>query len=104
MINLLSELYPIQPQLAFYKVDDKIVLKAQEVRQKLAYKLEAPAEYFDFPADSLRFYDFKKFMDFFNTNNLKIRLFLMLHCLNLVKFLTLSFSRQKASRSFLIGQ
>ena len=22
MINLLSELYPIQPQLAFYKVDD----------------------------------------------------------------------------------
>lgn len=71
MINLLSELYPIQPQLAFYKVDDKIVLKAQEVRQKLAYKLEAPAEYFDFPAESLRFYDFKKFMDFFNTFNIE---------------------------------
>lgn len=69
MINLLAELYPIQPQLAFYKVDDKIVLKAQEVRQKLAYKLEAPTEYFDFPAEALRFYDFKKFMDFFNTFN-----------------------------------
>lgn len=73
LINLLSELNPIQTQLEFQKTDEKIILKAKELKERIAYKLEAPADYFDFPAESLRFYDFKKFLDFFNTFNVVSR-------------------------------
>lgn len=71
LIELVSRLSPIQQQLEFVKDSEinAIVLKAQEENKKVAYKLIAPVDYFDFPGKSLRFYEYKRFKNYFDIFN-----------------------------------
>lgn len=69
LIELVSKLAPIQQQLGFVKDGDSVILRAKEVATKIAYKLVAPVGYFDYPGQNLRFYEYKRFMSFFNIFN-----------------------------------
>ena len=69
LIELVSKLAPIQQQLGFVKDGDSVILRAKEVATKIAYKLVAPVSYFDYPGQNLRFYEYKRFMSFFNIFN-----------------------------------
>jgi hypothetical protein len=73
LIELVSDLSPIQQQLGFEKEDDKIVLRAKEESTKIAYKLIAPVDYFDYPGQSLRFFEYKRFKSFFDIFNYSTR-------------------------------
>ena len=69
LIELVSKLAPIQQQLGFVKDGDSVILRAKEVATKIAYKLVAPVGYFDYPGQNLSFYEYKRFMSFFNIFN-----------------------------------
>ena len=69
LIELVSKLAPIQQQLGFEKDGNNVILRAKEVATKIAYKLVAPVTYFDYPGQNLRFYEYKRFMSFFNIFN-----------------------------------
>lgn len=69
LIELVSKLGPIQQQLGFEKDEDNIVLRAKEEATRIAYKLVAPASYFEFPGNALRFYEYKRFKSFFDIFN-----------------------------------
>lgn len=70
LLDLVSKLSPIQQQLKFAKKDDgTIALAAQEVTKKIVYCLSCPWEYFEFPGEAVRFFDYKKFKSFFEIFN-----------------------------------
>lgn len=69
LIELVSRLAPIQQQMEFTKDDCAVILKGQEENKKIAYKLIAPADYLDFPGEGLRFYEFKRFKNYFDIFN-----------------------------------
>lgn len=71
LLDLVSELAPIQQQLKFFKKDDDtIALLAQQMDKKIVYCLEAPAADFEFPGEAVRFFDYKKFKSFFDIFNI----------------------------------
>lgn len=73
LIELVSELSPIQQQLGFEKEEGNIILRAKEESSKIAYKLVAPESYFDYPGKFLRFYEYKRFKSFFDIFNYSIK-------------------------------
>ena len=86
LIELVSKLAPIQQQLGFVKDGDSVILRAKEVATKIAYKLVAPVSYFDYPGQNLRFYEYKRFMSFFNIFNNKIFFSYIIFIINVVFF------------------
>ena len=70
LLDLVSDLAPIQQQLKFSKDSDgNIFLAAKHIDKKVVYCMHCPGEYFEFPGTAVRFYEYKKFKSFFDIFN-----------------------------------
>jgi len=69
IFNLVQDLVPINNSIVFEKSSDnkKVLVKRADSEMTVAYILEAPVEYFDFPADKVAFYNYNEFYQFFST-------------------------------------
>lgn len=67
LIELISDLSVIQPQLIFEdNGDNTFTIKANDKNVTICYILNAPKTDFDFPGEKIAFYDYTKFKKYFN--------------------------------------
>jgi len=66
LFDLLKDLTSINTQVVFEKDEEgKISVKRADSESTIAYQLKAPANYFEFEADQLAFYNYPEFYQYF---------------------------------------
>lgn len=69
-INIMTELAAINPQLIFKHEDDKVTVKAIDIKNKsICYFLDAPSTAFNFESDSFAVIDFNRLVSYYKTFN-----------------------------------
>lgn len=69
IFELVQSLVPINNSIIFEKSPDgeKVMVRRADSEMSVAYILDAPSTYFDFPVDKLAFYNYNEFYQFFGT-------------------------------------
>lgn len=65
--KILNDLTTINKSLVLTKEGDKVFCQRADADKTLGYRIEAPAEYFNFPEEQLAFYEYAEFYKYMST-------------------------------------